>query len=73
MVNGWFQYAHPQDAPRDAKGAIVVPGMTTDFVSLRYKIANAPQAGWKELRAFPYRRWLGRSGKIHVLEQEPAR
>lgn len=68
VVNGWFQYAHPQDAPRDAKGAIVVPGMTTDFVPLRYKIANAPQVGWKELQTFPYRRWLGRSGRIFALE-----
>ncbi len=73
VVNGWFQYAHPQDAPRDAKGAIVVPGMTTDFVSLRYKVANAPMSGWRRVRDFPYRRWLGRSGTIYALEQEPAR
>jgi hypothetical protein len=75
VVNGWQQYAHPQDAPRDTDGRVVVPGITTttDIAALRYVIANAPMAGWNVVRTFPYRRWLGRSGKVWILERESAR
>jgi hypothetical protein len=68
VVNGWLQYAHPWNAPRDEAGAVVVPGMTTKSVALRYVIANAPMPSRRPLREFPYQRWFGRPGKIYVLE-----
>jgi hypothetical protein len=71
IVNGWLHYAHPENAPRDAQGNILVPWLTTTS-SLRYQIANIPLPGWQLVYTLPYHRWLGRSGTICILERETA-
>jgi hypothetical protein len=68
IVNGWLQYAHPQNAPRDQQGKVSVPMIHTKG-TLRYRISNIPLMGWRVLRIIPYQRWMGRSGAIYILEQ----
>jgi hypothetical protein len=69
IVNGWLHYAHPENAPRDAQGNILVPWLTTKS-SLRYQIANIPLPDWQLVHTIPYHRWLGRSGTICILEHD---
>jgi hypothetical protein len=71
VVNGWLHYAHPENAPRDAQGNILVPWLTTKN-SLRYQIANTPLPGWQPVHTVPYQRWWGRSGAIYILERQTA-
>ena len=71
VVNGWLQYAHPENAPRDEQGNILVPWLTTNINPLRYQIANLPVPHWRLVKAIPYHRWLGRSGTICILERNP--
>jgi hypothetical protein len=70
VVNGWLQYAHPDNAPRGADGTPYIPWINgrKDEV-LRYWVANQPAPGYETLHTIPYRRWLGRSGQIFVLER----
>jgi len=69
-VNGWLQYAHPEHAPRDTDGRPRIPWINGSKEDpLRYWVANRPVAGYRTLQAIPYRRWLGRSGRIFVLER----
>jgi len=69
-VNGWLQYAHPEHAPRDADGKPRIPWINGGKDDpLRYWVANQPVAGYETLQAIPYRRWLGRSGRVFVLER----
>src|SRR5205814_9569780 len=66
-INGWLQYAHPENAPKqNNKGQIRVPWVNDKFL-LPYQIANQPVDGWRQLTHIPYKRWLGRSGSIYVL------
>src|SRR5262249_55705115 len=65
-INGWLQYAHPENAPRqDANGGILVPHVNDEF-ELRYQLSNRPLPECRQFGAFPYTRWLGRSGSIYV-------
>jgi hypothetical protein len=59
-VNGWFQYAHPEDAARDVQGDVIVPGVNAgpDSVLMPYRISNTPIPGWSQFEAIPYRRRL---------------
>lgn len=70
MVNGWLQYAHPEDAPRDAGGQIEIPWIN-GANELPYGIANAVSDGSDVLEEFPYERWLGPSGRIYTLKRNP--
>jgi hypothetical protein len=72
IVNGWLHYAHPDKAPRDEQGNILVPGLTTAGNPLRYVIANLPLPQWRVVTTIPYQRWWGRSGTIWVLEHATA-
>jgi len=72
VVNGWLHYAHPDKAPRDERGNILVPGLTTKLNPLRYQIANFPLPTWRLVKTIPYQRWLGRSGTICILERDTA-
>ena len=54
VVNGWLQYAHPENAPRDEQGGIFVPGITASKSPLRYRISNQPQRPAKVLAVIPY-------------------
>jgi hypothetical protein len=67
VVNGWLQYAHPENAPRDAAGAVAVPWVNVGG-TLPYRIANRALRDYHVIRSIPYRRWLGRSGSIYLLD-----
>jgi hypothetical protein len=67
MVNGWLQYAHPENAHREKDGHILIPWLNDQDLVLPYKISNRADPGWKVLTSVPYRRWLAPSGAIFVL------
>ena len=67
VINGWLLYAHPENAKLDDQGNVVLPGMTTDEPT-RYEISNHPTPGAEILFEAPYKRWLGRSGSVYVLD-----
>jgi hypothetical protein len=67
MVNGWLQYAHPEQAHRNTEGHLDVPWVTSKG-DRPYKIANRVSPGWREVTRFPYERWLGASGHIYALK-----
>jgi hypothetical protein len=71
IVNGWLQYAHPENAPRDKSGAVAIPWMNVadDGVS-PYLIANRRLSGYHVIQSIPYRRWLGQSGSIYILQRD---
>jgi hypothetical protein len=69
VVNGWRQYAHPKNAPRDPEGGVAVPMMNVKSI-LPYVIANGSLRGYRVIRSIPYRRWLGRSRSIYLLERD---
>ena len=72
-INGWLQYAHPEQAPRGPDGQLVVPWLNgSKDHPLRYWVANGPAPEYETARTVPYRRWLGRSGQIFVLERRAA-
>jgi hypothetical protein len=66
VVNGWLQYAHPEDARRDARGDVVVPRVNS-LETRRHQISNRPVSQWTILKQEPYRRWLSHSGSIYIL------
>jgi hypothetical protein len=68
IVNGWLQYAHPENAPRDERGELVVPGLTRADFPLRYTIANRPLPGRRVIGTIPYRQRLRDSGELFLLE-----
>jgi hypothetical protein len=72
VVNGWLQYAHPEHAARDADGAVAVPFVNVRG-TLRYQVSNSPVPGSTVVATVPYVRWLGRSGKIYVVDHEEPR
>jgi hypothetical protein len=69
VVNGWLQYAHPEHAARDVDGAVAVPFVNVRG-TLRYQVSNSPVPGSRVVATVPYVRWLGRSGKIYVVDHE---
>jgi len=70
MVNGWFQYAHPENAPRDAGGHIEIPWIN-GANELPYEIANAVADGSDVLDAFAYEQWLAPPGHVYALKRNP--
>jgi hypothetical protein len=68
LIDGWLQYAHPENALRDRDGKIQVAGITSR-ARLRYQVANAPLPGWRPINEFPYRQWLSAPGKVYALER----
>jgi hypothetical protein len=67
IVNGWLQYVHPEGAYRNVRGEIEIPWLNS--VNQRpYEISNAVVAGSTVVEAFSYKRWLGPSGHIYVLQ-----
>jgi len=70
VVNGWVQYAHPENAPRDAIGRPFVPDLTVSRGELRYQLALRPLDGWRVLARLPFERRLAPDGEILVLERE---
>jgi hypothetical protein len=71
MVNGWLQYAHKENAKTNRKGEVevnIINVVTKDF---DYQISNGTEAGWLELKRFPYYSWLETSGDLHILKRKP--
>ena len=68
-VNGWLQYAHPENANLKQNGDVNVPWVNSKEL-LPYEISNSAKRGWQVLEAFAYRRWMGRSGSIFVLKKK---
>jgi hypothetical protein len=66
---GWLQYAHPEHTARDVDGAVAVPFVNVRG-TLRYQVSNSPVPGSRVVATVPYVRWLGRSGKIYVVDHE---
>jgi dolichyl-phosphate-mannose-protein mannosyltransferase len=70
LVNGWTQYAHPENAPRDEHGAPFVPGVSVTPGALSTLIALRPLSGWRVIGHVPYNRILAGSGQLVVLERD---
>jgi hypothetical protein len=70
VVNGWRQYAHPEQAPRN-DGEVDVPWVNGS-VELPYAVANSVPEGWIVLDRFPYRRLFGPSGYVYAVRAAPA-
>jgi hypothetical protein len=70
LVNGWTQYAHPEDAPRDERGAPFVPGVSVSPGALSTLIALRPLPGWRVIGRIPYERILAGSGELVLLERD---
>jgi 4-amino-4-deoxy-L-arabinose transferase-like glycosyltransferase len=66
-TNAWVQYAHPGNAPRDSDGKMLVPAFNTDVVP-RYQLSHVAVPGTRVLGSVAFRRWLGPSGVIYLLE-----
>ncbi len=71
VINGWNQYAHPENAPRDQYGAIQIPLLNAGN-QLRYEISNTQPLDVKVLAIVPYQRWIGRSGQLYILDRSPS-
>jgi hypothetical protein len=63
----WMHYAHPENAPRDGAGRVLMPSFTTDDVP-RYQLSHVMIKGTRVLGTIEFRRWLGPSGMIYLLE-----
>jgi len=70
VVNGWLQYAHPEQAARAPNGDVQVPGVNADGTP-RYGIVKVVPPGARVLHAVPYRRLVAPSGRIYVVDRTP--
>jgi hypothetical protein len=66
-VDGWLQYAHPEQARLDEKGDVMVTGLTSQEPT-RYQLSNQPREGASVLTSIPFTRWFGAGGAVYVLE-----
>jgi hypothetical protein len=71
VVNGWMQYAHPDNAPRNSAGELVVPWVTTRD-RLRYAISSTRLKDYTVLEEIPFRRWIAPDGSVYLLESMAA-
>src|ERR1019366_5186066 len=71
MIQGWLQYAHPENARHDADGRTQVVGFTAKG-ELRYAVKNAPIPGFRTMKEIPYRQWLAQSGSVYAVERTGA-
>jgi hypothetical protein len=73
VVNGWLQYAHPENAKKDAKGYVQVAKVNVKEkdTGVRYRLTNAAEPEWTVLNRIPYQQWMGRSGAIYVVDTQP--
>jgi hypothetical protein len=69
VVNGWLQYAHPQNAKRDNHGDVQVNWVNAKDLQGPYRISNHPMNQCQAMKVIQYHRWLGRSGSIYVLRK----
>jgi 4-amino-4-deoxy-L-arabinose transferase-like glycosyltransferase len=71
VINGWFQYAHPEHAPRDASARIFVPWLTAG-TEMPWTISNKPREGYMVISEHPVKRWIGPDVTIYVLRRSGA-
>ena len=69
IVNGWRQYAHPDQAPRGSAGEVNVPWVNGS-ATLPYAVGNTVPAGWTVVASFPYRRFMGPPGAVYALRRD---
>jgi 4-amino-4-deoxy-L-arabinose transferase-like glycosyltransferase len=69
VVNGWLQYAHPEDAPRDASGKLFVPWVTTGG-RLEYLLSSRRLQDYTVLKEIPFTRWMNEGGAIFLLKSQ---
>ena len=69
VVNGWLQYAHPENAIRDNKGVLVVAWINANDVGQGHQLSNAPMPGWTTIETIPYKRWLTGSGAVYAIQR----
>jgi hypothetical protein len=69
VVNGWFQYCIPANAPTDASGKPYVPWLT-DNGPLPYVVSSQRQDGYRVVSEHPVDRWLGPDFVLYVLRKE---
>jgi hypothetical protein len=70
VINGWLQYAHPEQAAHAPDGGLRVPWITVHG-TLRYGIVNRAPVRARVLHEVAYRRILGSSGRLYVVDQAP--
>ncbi|MGH7334839.1 MAG: glycosyltransferase family 39 protein [Candidatus Rokuibacteriota bacterium] len=70
VVNGWLQYAHPEHASRAPNGDVQVPGVNGGEPP-RYGIVKRVPPESRVLHAVPYRRIIGSSGSLYVIDRTP--
>jgi hypothetical protein len=67
-VNGWLQYAHPDQAHRDANGSVAVPFVNGD-VLLPWVVAASPLPGTEVVREYTFARTGRGPRSIFVLRR----
>jgi hypothetical protein len=68
VVNGWLQYAHPEQAHRDASGNVNVPFVNGGAV-VPWVVAVSPLPDTEVVREYPFGR-IGRApGRVFVLRR----
>jgi len=70
-VNGWLQYAHPNQAPVDSNGSVDVPFVNGD-AELPWMVAVATLPGTEIVREYPFARTWREPGSILVLRRAAA-
>lgn len=66
-INGWLQYGHPENIRMDEEGKPQVVDLTTSSPP-RFQASFRPMPGGVVIDTVPYRRWMGPSGAIYLLE-----
>jgi len=65
VVNGWLQYAHAENTRRNKEGYLMIPMLGFDpEPELRYQISDDIGENHQLVKSIPYKRWLGRSGRL---------
>ena len=67
-VNGWLQYAHPEQAHRDVNGGVAVPFVNGD-VLLPWVVAASPLPDTEVVREYTFARTGRERGSIFVLRR----
>jgi hypothetical protein len=68
VVNGWLQYAHPEQAARDAEGRVAVP-MVNGGRDLPWVVGLGVLPGTRVSREFDYGNSWGHPGRVLILER----
>lgn len=70
VVNGWLQYAHPEQAHRDAQGEVAVPWMNAG-PALPWVIASRPLHDTTVVAEYPFARTFAPPGAVVLLRRTP--